>query len=101
MKNIKDTDLLKTKGLNMYMNNIDMAEAFISIVDGKLCVDRTVFELHELREVKQYFQEIVYRSSQFYPQGEEDVDSLHAIIKKMAELSPECQGDDVKSYYLN
>ena len=34
-----------------------MNEAFISIVDGKLCVDRTVFELHELREVKQYFQE--------------------------------------------
>ena len=99
--NIKDTDPLKIKGLNIDMNDMDMNEAFISIVDGKLCVDRTVFELHELREVKQYFQENGYKSSQFYPQGNEDVDSLHAIIEKMAELSPECQGDDVKSYYLN
>ena len=99
--NIKDTDLLKIKDLNIDMNDMDMNEAFISIVDGKLCVDRTVCELHELREVKQYFQENGYKSSQFWPQGDEDVDSLNSIIEKMAELSPECQGDDVKSYYLN
>jgi hypothetical protein len=89
------------KDLNIDMNDIDVAEAFISIVDGKLCVDRTVFELHELREVKQYFQEKRYKSSQFYPQGEEDVDSLHDIIKKMAEMSPECHDDNVESYFLN
>ena len=99
--NIKDTDLLKIKDLNIDMNDMDMNEAFISIVDGKLCVDRTVFELHELREVKQYFQENGYKSSQFWPQGDEDVYSLHAIIKKMAEISPECNTDDVESYYLN
>ena len=89
------------KDLNIDMNDIDVAEAFISIVDGKLCVDRTVFELHELREVKQYFQEKRHKSSQFYPQGEEDVDSLHDIIKKMAEMSPECHDDNVESYFLN
>jgi hypothetical protein len=83
------------------MSDKDTNEAFISIVEGKLCVDRTVFELHELREVKLYFQEKGYKSSQFWPQGDEDVDNLNAIIEKMAELSPECQGDDVKSYYLN
>jgi hypothetical protein len=76
-------------------------EAFLSIVDDKLCVDRTVFELHELREVKQYFQENGYESSQFYPKEESDVDKLHAIIKKMGELSPECHDNDVESYYLN
>ncbi len=78
-----------------------MNEAFLTIVDDKLCVDRTVFELHELREVKQYFQENGYTSSQFYPDKENDVDKLHSIIEKMGELSPECRGDDIESFYLN
>jgi hypothetical protein len=85
------------KDLNIYMKN----EAFLSIVDDKLCVDRTVFELHELREVKQYFQENGYESSQFYPGKESDIDKLHSIIEKMGELSPECRDHDVESYYLN
>ena len=78
-----------------------MNEAFLTIVDDKLCVDRTVFELHELREVKQYFQENGYTSSQFYPEGDNDVDKLHSIIEKMGKLSPECAGRDIESFYLN
>ena len=78
-----------------------MNEAFLTIVDDKLCVDRTVFELDDLRGVRQYFQENGYTSSQFYPEGENDVDKLHKIIEKMRELSPECREGDMDSYYLN
>ena len=78
-----------------------MNEAFLTIVDDKLCVDRTVFELDDLRGVRQYFQENGYTSSQFYPEGENDIDKLHKIIEKMGELSPECRKGDMDSYYLN
>ena len=83
--------------LNTNMNK----EAFLSIVDCKLCVDRTVFELHELRECKEYLQKNNYRSSQFFAKNEDDVDKLHAIIEKMGKLSPECAGKDVETFYLN
>ena len=42
------------KDLNIIMSK----EAFLTIIDGKLCVDDKVFEHHELRECKEYLQQM-------------------------------------------
>ncbi len=94
---MKEDKVLSKKDLNTDMNK----EAFLSIVDDKLCVDTTVFELHELRECKEYLQKNNYKSSQFFSKNKNDVDKLHSIIEKMGELSPECAGRDIDSFYLN
>ena len=94
---MKDDKVLLKKDLNTNMNK----EAFLTIVNNKLCVDRTVFELHELRECKEYLQKNNYKSSQFFSKDKSDVDKLHSIIEKMGKLSPECAGKDIDSFYLN
>ena len=94
---MKDDKVLLKKDLNTNMNK----EAFLTIVNNKLCVDRTVFELHELRECNEYLQQNGYESSQFFAKSDQEIDKLHAIIERMAELSPECASKDIESFYLN
>jgi len=73
----------------------------ICVVDGKLCINGIIFELHELRESKEYLQSIGSEEAHFYPEDENQADELHEVIMKMAEMSPEASGDGIASYYLN
>ena len=73
----------------------------ISVVNGKLCINGIIFELHELRESKEYLQSIGAEEAHFYPEDEDQADELHEIIIKMAEITPEASGDEIASYYLN
>ena len=73
----------------------------ICVVDGKLCINGIIFELHELRESKEYLQSIGAEEAHFYPEDEDQADELHEIIIKMAEITPEASGDEIVSYYLN
>ena len=74
----------------------------ICVVDGKLCINGIIFELHELRESKEYLQSIRAEEAFFYPENDKELDELHKIIKKMGEISPEASGENESlSYYLN
>ena len=73
----------------------------ICVVDGKLCINGIIFELHELRESKEYLQSIGAEEAHFYPEDEDQADELHEIKIKMSNASPEASGDDIVSYYLN
>ena len=73
----------------------------ICVVDGKLCINCIIFELHELRESKEYLQSIGAEEAHFYPEDEDQADELHEVIIKMADASPEASGDEIASYYLN
>jgi len=73
----------------------------ICVVDGKLNINGTIFEHNELRELKQYLQSIGAEEAFFYPEDDDEADELHKVIMKMAEVTPEASGDEIKSYYLN
>ena len=73
----------------------------IAVVNGKLSINGLVFELHELREVKQYLQSIGASEALFNCDTEEQVEELEIIVKKMADISPEAAGQDTQSWYLN
>ena len=73
----------------------------ICVVDCKLCINGIIFELHELRESKEYLQSIGAEEAHFYPEDEDQADELHEVIIKMADASPEASGDEIASYYLN
>ena len=73
----------------------------ICVVDGKLCINGIIIELHELRESKEYLQSIGAEEAHFYPEDEDQADELHEVIIKMADASPEASGDEIASYYLN
>ena len=73
----------------------------ICVVDGQLCINGIIFELHELRESKEYLQSIGAEEAHFYPEDEDQADELHEVIIKMADASPEASGDEIASYYLN
>ena len=73
----------------------------ISVVDGKICINGRTFERAELRESKEYLQSLGAEEAFFYPENDEELDELHEIIREMGELSPEANGDEALSYYLN
>ena len=73
----------------------------LSVVDGKICINGKVFDVHELRESKEYLQSIGAEEAFFYPENDEELDEMHKIVTKMEEVSPESSGDDALSYYLN
>ena len=73
----------------------------ISVVDGKICINGKTFERDELRESKEYLQSLGAEEAFFYPENDEELDELHEIIREMGELSPEANGDEALSYYLN
>jgi hypothetical protein len=73
----------------------------ICVVDGKLSINGIIFEHNELRELKQYLQSIGAEEAFFYPEDDDEADELHKVIMKMAEVTPEASGNEIKSYYLN
>ena len=73
----------------------------ISVADEKICINGKTFERDELRESKEYLQSLGAEEAFFYPENDEELDELHEIIREMGELSPEANGDEALSYYLN
>ena len=73
----------------------------ICVVDGKICINDTIFEHTELRESKEYLQSLGAEEAFFYPENDEELEELHDIVLKMGEASPESSGDETASYYLN
>jgi len=74
----------------------------ISVKDGKICINGKTFEHNELRESKEYLQSIDAEEALFYPENEEEIETITEIINKMGEMSPEFLADDnVTSYYSN
>ena len=74
----------------------------ISVKDGKICINGKTLEHNELRESKEYLQSIDAEEALFYPENEEEIETITEIINKMGEMSPEFLADDnVTSYYLN
>ena len=74
----------------------------LSVVDGKICINDRVFDVHELRESKEYLQSIGAEEAFFYPENDEELDEMHNIVTRMGEMSPEASGEDeALSYYLN
>ena len=74
----------------------------ISVKNGKICINGKTFEHNELRESKEYLQSIDAEEALFYPENEEEIETITEIINKMGEMSPEfLADDDVTSYYLN
>ena len=73
----------------------------LSVVDGKICINGRVFDVHELRESKEYLQSIGAEEAFFYPESDEELDEMHKIVTRMGEASPEASGEEALSYYLN
>jgi len=73
----------------------------LSVVDGKICINDRVFDVHELRESKEYLQSIGAEEAFFYPENDEELDEMHNIVTRMEEMSPEASGEESLSYYLN
>ena len=73
----------------------------LSVVDGKICINGRVFDVHELRESKEYLQSIGAEEAFFYPENDDELDEMHKIVTRMGEASPEFAGDETASYYLN
>ena len=73
----------------------------IGVRDGKISINGRTFEVHELRESKEYLQTIGAKEAFFYPDNDEELDELHKIITRMGEISPDCLEGDNVSYFLN
>ncbi len=73
----------------------------ISVKDNKVCVNGIVFEHHELRELKEYLQQIGAKEALYNPSDDNEAELLEEIVVKMADMSPEASGQDISSYYLN
>ena len=73
----------------------------ICVVDGKICINDTIFEHTELRESKEYLQSLGAEEAFFYPENDEELNELHTIVLKMGELSPDALGEELETYYLN
>ena len=73
----------------------------ISVKDNKVCVNGIVFEHHELRELKEYLQQIGAKEALYNPSDDDEAELLEEIVLKMANISPEASGQDISSYYLN
>ncbi len=78
-----------------------MNNPIITVVNGKLVINGITFEHDQLLESKQYLQSINAQEALFYPEDEDMVDELHAVIMKMGEITPEASGNDMPSYMLN
>jgi len=73
----------------------------VSILNGKLKINDEVFEHHELLRAKQFIKQNKFEQLNFYPNSDEEVELLHEIAIKMADISPEALDDKVESYYIN
>ena len=73
----------------------------IRALGGKLCINDVTFEHSQLRESKEFLQKLGAEEALFYPEDDEEIEELHAIIILMEEQSPESSGTEALSYYLN
>jgi len=78
-----------------------MKNPIITVINGRLVINGITFEHDQLLESKQYLQEIGADEALFYPEDEDMIDELHAVIKKMGKITPEASGNDSLSYVLN
>ena len=78
-----------------------MKNPIIAVINGRLVINGITFEHTELRESKQYLQEMDADEALFYPEDDDMIDELHSVIIKMGEITPEASGDDILSYTLN
>jgi len=78
-----------------------MTNPIITVINGRLVINGITFEHDQLLESKQYLQEMGADEALFYPEDDDMVDELHAVIMKMGEITPEASGDDSISYTLN
>ena len=46
----------------------------LSVVDGKICINGRVFDVHELRESKEYLQSIGAEEAFYYPESDEELE---------------------------
>ena len=87
--------------MNIRDNDNNDKTPVIRALEGKLCINDVTFEHSELRESKEYLQRIGAEEALFYPENDNEIEELHAIIALMEEQSPESSGTDALSYYLN
>ena len=78
-----------------------MKNPIITVINGRLVINGITFEHDQLLESKQYLQTIGADEALFYPEDDDMVDELHAVIMKMGKLTPEASGNDILSYTLN
>jgi hypothetical protein len=78
-----------------------MKNPIITVVNGRLVINGITFEHDQLLESKQYLQTIGADEALFYPEDDDMIDELHAVIKKMGKITPEASGNDSLSYVLN
>ena len=78
-----------------------MKNPIITVINGRLVINGITFEHDQLLESKQYLQNIGAEDALFYPEDDDMVDELHAVIMKMGKIAPEASGDDSISYTLN
>ena len=78
-----------------------MKNPIITVVNGRLVINGITFEHDQLLESKQYLQTIGADEALFYPEDDDMIDELHAVIKKMCKMTPEASGNDSLSYVLN
>ena len=78
-----------------------MKNPIITVVNGRLVINGITFEHDQLLESKQYLQTIGADEALFYPEDDDMIDELHAVIKKMGKITTEASGNDSLSYVLN
>ena len=78
-----------------------MKNPIITVVNGRLVINGITLEHDQLLESKQYLQTIGADEALFYPEDDDMIDELHAVIKKMGKITPEASGNDSLSYVLN
>ena len=79
----------------------DTSHPILSIKNNNLWINDKEFQRNQLREAKQYLQQIGSVEALFYPQSDEDEDKLQNIVMEMRDQSQEVIDDDFESFYLN
>ena len=79
----------------------DTSHPILSIKNNNLWINDKEFQRNQLREAKQYLQQIGSVEALFYPQSDEDEDKLQNIVMEMRDQSQEVIDDDLESFYLN
>ena len=75
-----------------------MKAPVITVKDNKICVNGITFELHELRELKEYLQKTGAKEALYNHSDDDEAELLEEIVLKMADISPEASGQDIPSY---
>lgn len=73
----------------------------LSIKNNNLWINDREFQRDQLREAKEYLQQIGSVEALFYPQSEDEEDKLQTIVMEMRDQSQEVIDDNLESFYLN